>query len=183
MVVSSRASSARDATWCSGADTLSNRGVPEAEDYEALVNTVLLPLFPPTPTQPLKLLLAGYSFGSLAASSCPTPSFPQPIQTYRLLISYPLSVTWALTLFRSSTFTSALDQTVAKGQEDVLAIWGDQDQFTAVGKFRSWDERVKGVDEGRGKWSGREVEGADHFWRTREVKREMLQAVVEWLEK
>ncbi|KAI5477416.1 alpha/beta hydrolase, N-terminal domain protein [Pseudohyphozyma bogoriensis] len=142
-------------------------GIPEAEDYEYLVKTILLPL------EPTQLALIGYSFGSLCASICPPPT---SIPTRYVLISYPLSVMWALTAFRSSSFTSGLKERVATN--DVLAVFGDEDNFSGVGKLRAWSE---GLGEGTERFKSVEVEGADHFWREREVKMRLLGEVREWL--
>ncbi|GAA5826105.1 hypothetical protein JCM11251_007167 [Rhodosporidiobolus azoricus] len=181
-------------------------GAAEAEDYRELVREVVLPLIlPPASTAPssmapdntaqptreqqqqnLNLLLCGYSFGSLAASSCPPPhtlpSHPHlTLRTSYLLISYPISVLWALTLFRSSSFTTALQSLVHKGENRVLAVYGDQDQFSAVEKLRAWSEGLKKEQANGGRFRVVEVEGADHFWQKRTKKREMLDAVASWL--
>ncbi|GAA5850865.1 hypothetical protein JCM8547_009113 [Rhodosporidiobolus lusitaniae] len=168
-------------------------GEPEADDFRCLVDHVVLPLFSslassssssqaPAPAKAKKqLLLAGYSFGALAASSCPPPSDPS-IQTSYLLISYPLSVMWALCSFRSSPFSAALKERVREGKTRVLAVYGDGDQFSAVGKLRGWAEGLKRVEGTEGSSTAVEVEGADHFWREKEKKKRMLEAVHSWLE-
>ncbi|PRQ77425.1 Alpha/Beta hydrolase fold, partial [Rhodotorula toruloides] len=135
-----------------------------------------------------ELLLCGYSFGSLAASACPPPSPPPShpharLTTSYLLISYPLSVIWALTLFRSGPFTTALRETVERGDERVLAIFGDRDQFSAVEKLRKWAGELETVAEGSGNktWQAVEIEGADHFWLDRAPKIELLETVRAWV--
>ncbi|GAA6030090.1 hypothetical protein JCM8097_009250 [Rhodosporidiobolus ruineniae] len=167
-------------------------GAAEADDYRELVDQVVLPLFSrPSSTsdsssiepssKPLELLLCGYSFGSLAASACPPSSDPL-IRTSYLLLSYPLSVLWALCFFRSSPFTSALDTLVRRGENRVLAIYGDKDQFSGVEKLRAWSARLEKEAGDGGRFKVLEIEGADHFWREKEKKRAMLASVEAWLE-
>jgi hypothetical protein len=168
-------------------------GTAEADDYRELVENVVLPLFPtpssypanatavPPPT--IELLLCGYSFGALAASSCPPPpsSNTLRIRTSYLLISYPLSVTWALTFLQSGPFTKALRDLVHRGENRVLAIFGDQDQFSAATKLRAWAKGLEEVEGTEGCWSTVEVSGADHFWRDRRRKGALLEEVGRWL--
>ncbi|GAA5910925.1 hypothetical protein JCM6882_001933 [Rhodosporidiobolus microsporus] len=184
-------------------------GAAEATDYRELVDQLVLPLLfrdpsaassaaspvteTPAPSQQpetrtVDLLLCGYSFGSLAASSCPAPSAPSShppvrVRTSYLLLSYPLSVLWALCLFRSSPFTSALQSLVRRGENRVLAVHGDRDQFSGVERLRAWAqglEKEQGGEEGC--FGVVEVEGADHFWQDRGKKRELLEAVKGWLD-
>lgn len=169
--------------------------LPEAEDFQAILRAILLPLLPPsTNVSSAHLLLAGYSAGSLPCVLCPSPSNLH-LRTSRLLVSYPLSVLWALTAFRSSTFTSALKDLVASSSAStageareggLLEIHGDSDQFTAVGKYQAWSDDLArcaaGVEgEQQQRWKSVEVAGADHFWREREVKGRVLQEVVQWV--
>lgn len=129
------------------------------------------------------LLLCGYSFGALAASSCPPPlpTSVCAVRTSYLLISYPLSVTWALTFLQSGPFTKALRDLVQRGENRVLAIFGDQDQFSAVAKLRAWAKGLEEVEGSEGRWSAVEVSGADHFWRDRRTKGALLEEVGRWL--
>ncbi|GAA5974090.1 hypothetical protein JCM11641_003428 [Rhodosporidiobolus odoratus] len=181
-------------------------GAAEVEDYRLLVQDVLLPLFlPPAPShashgptqtpssvagsnmtaqisRKIDVLLCGYSFGSLAASSCPPPFHPSlSIQTSYLLISYPLSVLWALSLFRSGPYTSALRDLVRRGENRVLAVYGDGDQFSAVGRLRAWANELDNQKTGARTWEAVEIEGADHLWQDRGKKRVMLETVQDWL--
>lgn len=149
---------------------------------------------------PLDILLCGYSAGSLAASYCtpthlqelinrrcrPTPpppmrqdndggGKPKTIKLRYLLISYPVSVLWALTLFRSSTFTTRLDALIElagrtsspsqstppsslseKEEQDSfppsvsVSVWvmsarGRRDQFTGDSKYIAWEDRLKSL--------------------------------------
>ncbi|GAA6000858.1 hypothetical protein JCM10207_004693 [Rhodosporidiobolus poonsookiae] len=175
-------------------------GAAEAADYQELVDKLVLPLLlpaessaapPASPSAPAKpgsndltaqLLLCGYSFGSLAASSCPPPSPPDvTLHTSYLLVSYPLSVLWALCFLRSSPFTAALTDRLRTGTERVLAVFGDADQFSAVGKLRKWAQGLEKEAGREGCWQAVEVEGADHFWLDREKKLRLLETVQSWL--
>ncbi|GAA5863249.1 hypothetical protein JCM5353_008120 [Sporobolomyces roseus] len=161
----------------------------EVDDFRTMLNSVLLPLLPsPSPTSssptPVSVLLCGYSFGSLLASSCPPPPSTAQFtfETSYLLISYPLSVLWALTSFNSSRFTIALEDRARDGNR-VCVVYGDKDQFSGIAKLRDWSTRLKSMGSTRAD-NVRivEVEGADHFWAKGETKREALEKVKEWLE-
>ncbi|KAK4705603.1 uncharacterized protein P7C70_g597, partial [Phenoliferia sp. Uapishka_3] len=157
-------------------------GTAEVEDYQAIVQRVLLPLLPdplPPDSKP-QLLLSGYSYGSLAASSCLPPASYSTIRTRHLLISYPLSYLWALTLWRSSTFASTLRNIVASDNADVMAIMGHEDQFTGIETFRKWKEALEKDGGVAGRFRGVEVEGADHFWRGESLGK-FLKEVEGWL--
>ena len=148
-----------------------------------MLERVLLPLLPdplPLSDPAPALLLAGYSYGTLAAASCPPPASHPTLRTRHLLVSYPLSVLWALTLFNSSTSKRALLDLVKVPTADVLAVFGDSDQFSGVGPLRKWSEALE--REGTGSFRGVEVVGADHFWRGDELG-QMMQVVWEWVEK
>jgi alpha/beta superfamily hydrolase len=175
-----------------------NSGAAEAEDFRELVDNVVLPLFsssrstlpsassnqPTTPSpRTVELLLCGYSFGALAASSClpPTSISNLHIQTSYLLISYPLSVMWALSFFQSRRYTEALHTLVKHGGNRVLAVFGDNDQFSAIAKLRGWAMGLEEVAGEEGRWSAVEVSGADHFWRDQSTKAALLDEVRRWL--
>jgi alpha/beta superfamily hydrolase len=174
-----------------------HRGSTEADDYRQLVWDLVLPLLFPPETAPespesssteRELLLCGYSFGSLAASACPPPSLPPShpharLTTSYLLISYPLSVLWALTFFRSGPFTTALRETVMRGNERILTVFGDRDQFSGVEKLRKWAGELDELAQGSGNrsWKAIEIEGADHFWLDRAQKIELLETIKAWV--
>lgn len=121
-------------------------------------------------------------------------------------MSYPLSVLFAITLFRSAYFVNGLEERVkleqsiqddtrgtgeggtvcsTAGEEtknkgnDLLIIYGDQDQFTAVEKLRDWSNRLEEI----GRDTVRTVEIAgDHFWREEKGRGELFTALFDWLE-
>jgi len=103
--------------------------------------------------QVTEILLLGYSFGTLPVSLHPvrltnSPDKPQispDLTIQHVLISYPLSVLWFLTLFHSGTYTNALKQLVAEPGADVLVIHGDADQFTGYSKYEALVKELKPV--------------------------------------
>jgi alpha/beta superfamily hydrolase len=146
------------------------RGVPEAEDYQAVVKHYLGRC---KSTQ--ESLFCGYSAGSLSASFCkPVPG----VKTRYLLISYPLSVLWALTLFKSSPFTSALEGILCAEDTPLLSIRGDKDQFTGDSKYTSWEARLGALSKTA---TFVTVAGADHFWSGKQHLQTLLGKVSEWL--
>lgn len=155
---------------------------PEASDYQHVAERILLPLIT-NPSRPTRLLLAGYSAGSLAASRFRLPNtaasspLPLSLSISYLLISYPLSVLPFLTLLRSSTFHASLAE-LARSDAPVLAVHGDGDQFTGVARYEAWARRLS--EAGRG-WKSIVVEGADHFWRDGAKKGELVAEVRGWL--
>ncbi|GAA5873349.1 hypothetical protein JCM3774_005951 [Rhodotorula dairenensis] len=166
----------------SSTGSVSWTGRAEAHDYAFILRDVLLPIvLPPdaagTP-QTVSLLLAGYSYGSLAASACPPPDKIGDVrfETSYLLISYPLSVAWALCALQTAFFTSALSTRTLDHR--VLAVYGDQDQFTAIAKFRQW---ATDLGQQFDLFRSIEIAGADHFWRQRDSKRQLLSTICAWL--
>lgn len=88
-------------------------------------------------------------------------------------------------------FDTALRKVVESG-EDVMVVWGDGDQFTGVGRYRSWSEELEKVGSAKAgegevdgrrssKWRSVEIQGADHFWVKRESKERLLKEVSEWV--
>lgn len=60
---------------------------------------------------------------------------------------------------------------------------GDEDNFSGVDRLRRWAGELERAAGAEGAWRAVEVEGADHFWRDRGKKREMLEVVREWVRK
>jgi len=106
-----------------------------------------------------RLVLVGYSHGCLLTSRHPLlPNIP----TSHILISYPVSVLYLLTLFNSTPYRTALQTLAQNSASDVLAIYGDTDNFSGVNQFDKWADELK--KEPKGKMQVEKVEGADHFW-------------------
>src|SRR2546430_3213233 len=53
---------------------------------------------------------------------------------YTTLFRSPLSVTWFLTFFRSSVYSTHLKNLLSSSSTKVLFIFGDSDQFTRVSR-------------------------------------------------
>ncbi|KAL2814285.1 Alpha/Beta hydrolase protein [Aspergillus granulosus] len=60
-----------------------------------------------------------------------------------------------------------------------LAIFGDEDTFTAVSKLRKWSDELKRVPQSR--FVSTEIEGAGHFWREDGAEAEARHALRQWL--
>ena len=122
-----------------------------------------------------------------------------------MLISYPLGVLFAITLFRSNYFLDGLEERLRTARDslqvqgqagstvvpsendlegkkgsDLLLIYGDRDQFTAVEKLRGWSSRLEVV--GGERVTTREITGADHFWREESGRNGLITALFDWLE-
>lgn len=116
--------------------------------------------------------LQGYSHGSLIASLHPIlPSF----KTSHILLSYPLGPRAWLTMFNSSSYNSALRNLVEHPESNVLVIFGDQDEFTSIAKYRVWASELGGSN-----LEIREISNASHFWHGRSG-RELQGIVSRWL--
>ncbi|KAH7342033.1 Alpha/Beta hydrolase protein [Rhizoctonia solani] len=131
------------------------------------------------------VIIVGYSHGSLLASCHPVLS--EPIQTYHILLSYPLSPLPLLTFFNASTYRQRLSQLVRDPRAHVLILFGDRDQFTATDNYQSWAEDLRRGQNTSANTSNTTTEikmipGADHFWRGR-FNRQLREAISNWLEK
>lgn len=157
--------------------TNTDRGIPEAEDYQKVVDYYTQKLASTSESSSLQdILYCGYSAGSLSATMCT----PHPVaRTRYLLISYPLSVMWALTLFRPHAFSTRLTALARDAQLPLMFIRGDRDQFTGDSKYATWEKTLL---EGSRQTLFSKIEGADHFWSDREHLRKMLDNVTAWLE-
>ncbi|KAI8370337.1 Alpha/Beta hydrolase protein [Radiomyces spectabilis] len=148
-------------------------GMPERGDYQSVVDAVTQPTektqqFP----RARQLVICGYSFGAMVASSI---DVVENIPCSYLLISYPLSVTWALATVKTGYFRTRATALLQQRENDVLVIFGSNDQFTGKGSYEKWlqhkSERVRTVL----------VPGADHFWMATEPQDQLVRAVNDWL--
>lgn len=118
----------------------------------------------------------GYSHGSLIASV--QQMLPPPVKTAHVLLSYPLGPRGWLTMFHSNSYTTKLVELVHDENSNVLVIFGDEDEFTSVSKYRIWGEQLQGDTNGRLELV--EITGGTHFWRGEAG--EQLESVVQgWL--
>ncbi len=77
-------------------------------------------------------------------------------------------------MFSSGTYQGQLEKLVLERESNVLAIYGDEDEFTSISKYRAWSEKL-----GRG-MTVVEIAGGTHFWHGR-AGNEMQQTVIAWL--
>ncbi|KAI0326409.1 alpha/beta-hydrolase [Cubamyces sp. BRFM 1775] len=130
-----------------------------------------------------KLVILGYSHGSLIASMYPVLS---DVDTSHILLSYPLGPRHWLTAFRSHRYTTALQNLITNPNSRVLVVYGDQDDFTSAQAYDSWAEQLRSVRESNAPDYGTlkivKVEGASHFWREHAAVHELIETVREWVE-
>ncbi|KAJ7158880.1 Alpha/Beta hydrolase protein, partial [Mycena filopes] len=125
-------------------------GLSEVGDLQALVEWALERV-----GDVRSVVILGYSYGSLIASQQPLLA---GIPTSHLLLSYPLGVRGWLTLFRAR-YQERLEELCGDPAANVLVIFGDCDEFTSVGRYRSWRGGLEG-----GQVEFIEVAGGTHFW-------------------
>ncbi|KAF5326980.1 hypothetical protein D9619_004816 [Psilocybe cf. subviscida] len=142
-------------------------GFSEAEDLKALVQWVIQQH--PNITS---VVLLGYSHGSLITSLHPALTSPK---ISHILLSYPLGPRTWLTLFNSSSYTTALRQLVEDPNSNVLLIFGDQDEFTSISSYKSWASELEGPNA-----RVVEIKSASHFWRGRSAL-QLESAILDWL--
>ena len=161
------------------ADCAPLRLVSEAEDYRSVVE-YYIDLLTSSTIKTIDILLCGNSAGSLAATQCRIPPIAgRELRIGYILISYPLSVIWALSLFRSSTFQAALEGIAADPELHLLSIRGDSDQFTGDAKYASWEDSLVGSQQGNVCCC--RLENTDHFFLHVESLKRLLAAVDDWL--
>ena len=83
------------------------------------------------------------------------------IDTAHLLLSYPLSPRWLLTLFRGATYQQGLEELVQRTDARVLVVYGDEDEFTGESAYRAWAEAL----ERTGRVRCVRIGGGTHLWR------------------
>lgn len=125
------------------------------------------------------VVLQGYSHGSLIASLQP---IIQTVRTLHVLISYPLGPRGFLTLFHTSAYVTRLKQLVQDIDSKVLILYGDQDDFTAVTRYRAWKENLQGEagEDCEDRLKFVEIAGGSHFWRGQAGQR-LWEEVRRWL--
>lgn len=106
-----------------------------------------------------KIVIVGYSYGSMITSSIAT-EFPGTVIAVAA-ISYPLSVAWALSLFNAGKFLAPLQTENALPK---FFITGTRDQFTSANKL------VKSVQTMTEPKKMVVLEAMDHFWFEHEMK-------------
>ncbi|KAF8638299.1 hypothetical protein AX17_002319 [Amanita inopinata Kibby_2008] len=147
-------------------------GLSEANDLEALVHWALSRV-----ANVQSLVLVGYSHGGLIASMHPVRA--ANVRTSHALLSYPLSPRGWITLFKSDVYQTRLEQLVRDEDCRVLVLYGDQDEFTSVSKYKRWTDELRGMGKGGG-LEIVEMRGGTHFWRGG-VGVAMSKVVADWL--
>lgn len=117
----------------------------------------------------------GYSHGALIASL--HPILPAPIKTSHLLLSYPRGPRSFLTLFHGGTYTDHLNKLISDPRSNVLIVYGDQDEFTAVETYEGWVAELRTNDR---EFRAELVQGATHFWTSRSGQR-LREIVKSWV--
>lgn len=100
------------------------------------------------------------------------------IKVAHVLLSYPLSPLAWLTAFHHNTHAAALQRLVSDGTAKVLILYGDNDEFTAVGKYDAWSQGLVGKG---GMVEVQKIDGANHFWHGRSMRR-LIETVANWLD-
>lgn len=77
-------------------------------------------------------------------------------------------------MFNGGTYQSQLEKLVAERESNVLVIYGNEDEFTSISKYRAWSEKLE-----RGATIV-EIANGTHFWRGK-AGDEMQQTVIGWL--
>ncbi|KAI9000443.1 alpha/beta-hydrolase [Trametes punicea] len=132
-----------------------------------------------------KLVILGYSHGSLIASMQPALV---NVETAHIILSYPLGPRQWLTAFHAHRYATALESLVDHPKSNVLIIYGDKDEFTSVESYDSWAKTLQDHHAERqrsrtqqGRLEIVKVEGASHFWREPEALRRLTQVVKDWV--
>ncbi|KAG2024010.1 hypothetical protein CC2G_001611 [Coprinopsis cinerea AmutBmut pab1-1] len=131
-------------------------GLDEARDLEAVIEWAVQEI-----PRLSNVVIIGYSHGSLIASL--HPSRHSAVKVSHVLLSYPLGPRSFLTLFKGSYYDQKLEELVQNPDSRVLIIYGDQDEFTSVERYRNWVTRLQNLansDRLRIAF----IEGASHFW-------------------
>ncbi|KAI9293624.1 hypothetical protein K502DRAFT_278127, partial [Neoconidiobolus thromboides FSU 785] len=118
-----------------------------------------------------KLMVLGYSYGSVIASKINGETSSEITTFYLALISYPYGYLWALTLFNSTKFNQYLKEAVELTKADEMKLFlcfGTRDQFTSLEHYQEWISNFfEHIEEGR--TTDNMVyhirKDADHFWR------------------
>jgi hypothetical protein len=126
------------------------RCLPEAEDFQSVLDHYCSNSDEPL-TDVLLIVRSrgsyialtgwqGYSAGSLSVSKAQRPSLlPAACRFRRILVGFPLSALWILTFGKGGVFRDTIEQAAASGDE-ILALQGTVDEFTAEAKYRTWLE-------------------------------------------
>jgi alpha/beta superfamily hydrolase len=123
-----------------------------------------------TQQPPVKsVILVGYSYGAISISAA-AKHIPDVIAS--VLISYPVSMSWALTLGNGKKYLEAYK---SAPQHPKLLLMGSNDNFTSKTAFESF---CSGLPDPK---SVVVVAGCDHFWA--EFEENLMGLVRQWISK
>ncbi|OSC96894.1 alpha/beta-hydrolase [Trametes coccinea BRFM310] len=132
-----------------------------------------------------KLVILGYSHGSLIASMHPV--LPD-VDTAHMLLSYPLGPRQWLTAFHSHRYATTLKDLVCNSRSHVLIIYGDQDDFTSVESYDSWANVLRGCRAEKEQMAAEpgelkivKITGASHFWREQQAVERLNDLIKSWV--
>ncbi|PWN19321.1 alpha/beta-hydrolase [Microstroma glucosiphilum] len=156
-------------------------GETEAADYLAVTKTSIADFSQAYPAAKDCQLLIGYSAGAMYASAVLQPTLSPMFDSARLclFVSYPLDKLWALSAFGTRKWTRRMEQIAQSKDHRTLLIQGTEDQFTNHTNYEKWCGRLATVSE-TNHLHMVTVEGADHFWRTREHLGGLIEAIRTW---
>ncbi|RIA88933.1 Alpha/Beta hydrolase protein [Glomus cerebriforme] len=126
-----------------------------------------------------QVTIIGYSYGSLIATSLASTPTEYSFPISYILISLPLSVTWFLTFFHSSVYSTHLKNLLSSSSTKVLFVFGDSDQFTRVSKYRQWIKDNNVLENER--WTVAELNGADHFFAYQQMEVALIDVIEQWV--
>ncbi|KAI0671843.1 alpha/beta-hydrolase [Trametes maxima] len=148
-------------------------GGQEVEDLKELINWARS-----NSPRISKIVILGYSYGSLIASMSPVL---HDLDTSHVLLSYPLGPRHWLTAFHTGRYTTALQNLVNHPKSNVLVVYGDNDNFTPVGSYDAWAAALQGLDTSRrGNVKIVKIKNASHFWRESEAVNNLVNVVRDW---
>ncbi|PWA02647.1 hypothetical protein BB558_001193 [Smittium angustum] len=135
-----------------------------------------------------RVLLIGYSFGAMVISGIDTFGFGFDVSM--VLISYPYSVMWALSLFNSKKYLKNIEQTLSRIQKAyenkefrrVLMVSGSKDNFTSIETYKEWWNEMQSTivdNEHKDILTTRIIPDVDHFYFGKEIL--VFECVYSWL--
>ncbi|KAI0342679.1 alpha/beta-hydrolase [Trametopsis cervina] len=151
-------------------------GIQEAKDLQELVHWALQKI--PSVSS---LVILGYSHGSLIASLFPLLEDTPGLKISHILLSYPLGPRSWLTAFRGGHYTTTLANLLRDSRSHVLAIYGDNDDFTGVESYDTWADSLRREAVDGGNLEILKIEHANHFWRDDDARETLLQHVQQWV--
>ncbi|CAG8479046.1 7998_t:CDS:2 [Funneliformis mosseae] len=157
-------------------------GEPECDDFRTIlkflenpvkINGVEIPKIS-------HIIIIGYSYGSLIASSLASSQTQYTFTISYILISLPLSVMWFLTFFHSSVYSAHLKNLLSSVSTKVLFIFGDSDQFTRASKYKQWIKDNNVLENER--WTVAKLKNVDHFFVYQQMEDALIDVIKKWVD-